>query len=129
MNPDSEDTNASIEFGAGADMLTGEFDAAVLTEALKAITIGAQKMCCSAGNGKTTPLIHLCKHERVGDEKAMAVIEWRGVEIAGDADPFRSFAGSDALRMSVAARTIEAHGGTVTHESNLLRARLPLTPN
>jgi hypothetical protein len=43
-----------------------------------------------------------------------------------DHDPFHSFAGSDALRMSLAAKIIEAHGGEAGQATNTLRVRLPL---
>ncbi len=41
-------------------------------------------------------------------------------------DPFHSFIGSDALRMSLAARIIEAHGGEAGPGTGLLRVRLPI---
>ena len=59
-----------------------------------------------------------------GAESA-AVIEWRGVARAQE-DPFRSFAGGDGLRMALAAKIIRAHGGEVSHDAGVIRARLLL---
>ena len=40
-----------------------------------------------------------------------AVIEWSGLRQL-DHDPFRSFAGSDEIKLALAAKIIEAHGGS-----------------
>jgi hypothetical protein len=53
------------------------------------------------------------------------VIEWRDIGRA-DHDPFHSFAGSHELKMSMAAKIIKAHGGSVKCEENRLVATLPL---
>jgi hypothetical protein len=53
------------------------------------------------------------------------VIEWRVFD-SSDHDPFHSFAGSDAIRMSLAAKAIEAHGGSANRQNGSLRVRLPL---
>ena len=55
-----------------------------------------------------------------------ATIEWSGLT-AIDHDPFRSFVGSDEIRMSLAAKIIEAHGGSVQHDQNRFLATLPLS--
>ncbi len=99
--------------------LQGEFDMAALTEALQAITRGALNM---RRNGM--PLkVQLRLDENDGEPHAL--IEWREVQ-TGEQDVFRSFAGSEALRMSLAARVIEAHQGTVTQQANALFVRLPI---
>ncbi len=99
--------------------LTGEFDPALLTEALKAISFGAMKMQSSDDNG--TIRVSL-KKERDQD---LAIVEWHGLNNL-DHDPFRSFAGSDEIRMSLAAKLIEAHGGSTQHGGGTLSVRLPL---
>jgi hypothetical protein len=55
------------------------------------------------------------------------VIEWQVFD-ASDHDPFHSFAGSDEIRMSLAAKAIEAHGGSAERENGSLRVRLPIGP-
>ncbi len=58
--------------------------------------------------------------------KTRAVIEWHELNSL-DHDPFRSFAGSDEIRMSFAAKVIEAHGGSAEQRKETLSVRLPLT--
>jgi hypothetical protein len=55
------------------------------------------------------------------------VIEW-SVYDSSDHDPFHSFAGSNEIRLSLAARIIEAHGGSATSHDGVLSVRLPLAP-
>jgi hypothetical protein len=103
--------------------LVGEFDALSLVDALKAVSVGAMKML--GAKPSATPLeIYLKDEELEGARKG--VIEWRGLN-SPDHDPFHSFAGSDEIRLSLAARVIEAHGGSAERENGSLRVRLPLT--
>jgi signal transduction histidine kinase len=98
----------------------GDFDVAAMTEALKTITSFATGMRPA---GKTEALrIHL-QPDEMGTG---VVIEWRGVQPGNEDDPFHSFAGSEGIRMSLAAKIIEAHGGQTEHAANVLRIRLPL---
>jgi len=107
-----------------ATALFGEFDPAVLVDALKSISLGAMKMMTK--KGPEEPLrIHL-KGEAVAAGKD-CVIEWR-VSDSSDHDPFHSFAGSDEIRMALAAKAIEAHGGSAERRNGSLRVRLPLGP-
>ena len=99
--------------------LIGEFDATALTDAFKAISIGAAKTCPRGA------AVNVSLRAEVLAGKPAAVIEWGPVDFAG-ADPFRSFNGSEAIRMSLAAKIVEAHGGSAEHRGQLLRVRLPL---
>jgi hypothetical protein len=54
------------------------------------------------------------------------VIEWRLFD-SSDHDPFHSFAGSNEIRLALAARVIEAHGGSAERRDGALRVHLPLT--
>ena len=112
-----------LDFQSAAETIKGEFDAPLMVEALKAITAGARGMG-RAENEIWELSIHARRDEAAGAPAAL--IEWRGVKSNGDEDPFRSFAGSNALRMSLAAKIIEAHGGETGHAANMLRVRLPL---
>jgi signal transduction histidine kinase len=109
-----------LRIEAESNDLAGDFDVAAMTEALKTITSCANGMRPA---GETEAVrIHLQP-----DEKGQRVnIEWRGVQHANEDDPFHSFAGSEGLRMALAAKIIEAHGGQTEHEANVLRIRLPL---
>ena len=102
--------------------LVGEFDSAVLAEALKSISVSAMKMITSKEREESLQ-IHL-RGEAV-ETRRVGVIEWRVFD-PSDHDPFHSFAGSDAIRMSLAAKVIEAHGGSAKRESRSLCVRLPL---
>src|SRR5947209_8434643 len=102
----------------------GDFDPSLLAEALKSITRGGRGEVREGEEGAAVEL----RRDGSGDGPA-AVIEWRGVAGAGvgaQEDPFRSFAGGDGLRMALAAKIIRAHGGEVSHEGGVIRARLPL---
>lgn len=99
--------------------LVGEFDAALLADALKAISVGALKT--GSKNGTQALPVDIREDEENGE----AVIEWSGLNHI-DHDPFASFAGSDEVRMSLAAKIVQAHGGSAQHENNKLSVRLPL---
>ncbi len=95
----------------------GEFDQANLTEALKHIDASLR-----APNQSAPPRVRLRR------DGADGVIEWRDVPPQGgpDGDPFNTFAGSQGLRLALAARVIRAHGGQLEHDARTLRLRLPL---
>jgi hypothetical protein len=57
--------------------------------------------------------------------QATAVVEWQGLNLL-DHDPFRSFAGSEEIKMSLAAKIVEAHGGSAGLSDLGLRVTLPL---
>jgi signal transduction histidine kinase len=103
--------------------LPGEFDSAVLAEALKSISLGALKMIT---NGTREESLHILVKHEVAEARADGIIEWCVLD-SSDHDPFHSFAGSDELRMSLAAKAIEAHGGSAERQNGRLRVRLPLT--
>jgi hypothetical protein len=93
---------------------------AALTEAFKTITSNALTMRPAGDNSALS--IRL----RPDEDGRGAIIEWHGVKINNGDDPFHSFAGSEGLRMTLAAKIIEAHGGETNYDANTLRARLPL---
>jgi len=99
--------------------LAGEFDVATITEALKTITSSALGL--RAPDNSEGIHIHL-----LPGEGQQALIELRGLKINSGHDPFHSLAGSEGIRMSLAAKIIEAHGGEVGHDVNALWVRLPL---
>jgi light-regulated signal transduction histidine kinase (bacteriophytochrome) len=111
------DLNWSLVIDSDSAPLIGEFDSAVLTDALQAISLGALRS--RRKNDFGTVKVSLRR------EDPTAVIQWEPVSFE-DGDPFRSFNGSDAIKMSLAAKGVEAHGGSAEHQENLLRVRLPL---
>ena len=116
---------ASVEQDAGA--YEGEFDPTLLSEALKNITTGGRASAQTGEEGGA--VVRLAREESgaSGASGASAVVEWRGVPAAEtDGDPFRSFTGGSGLRLALAARIIREHGGEVSNEGGVVRARLPL---
>jgi signal transduction histidine kinase len=111
--PDSFDQTAN-------ENCEGEYDAILLGEALKEITNYASRL--DSTNTETDAPLRVC----LTREDEQAVIEWTNLKINAADDPFHSLAGSDALRMALAARIIEAHGGTTEADANALRVRLPI---
>jgi light-regulated signal transduction histidine kinase (bacteriophytochrome) len=101
--------------------LTGEFDPTILADALKSISVGAMKM---RGDDQNLTLRVSLRREK--SDKDTAVIEWHELNNL-DHDPFRSFAGGDEIRMSFAAKVVEAHGGSAEQRKETLSVRLPLT--
>ena len=100
--------------------LIGEFDPAALTEALKSISVGALKL------SKRDEEKSIVRVSLKAETPNSVSIEWHDVNGA-DHDPFQSFAGSVEIRMSVAAKIVEAHGGAATRHGSSLRVTLPLT--
>jgi len=116
----SLESGEEIKIEAEANELTGDFDTAAITEALKTITTSALGLRPAGDSAGLTITL------RSDEDGRRAIVEWRGVKTNNGDDPFHSFAGSEGLRMSLAAKIIEAHGGETGYDANTLRARLPL---
>jgi signal transduction histidine kinase len=115
----------SVVFDAVPASLTGTFDPLCLSDALKWVSLGAMKLL---SNRPRDVALEITLRSDAVDGKTDGVIEWRGLQSL-EHDPFHSFAGSDEIRLSLAAKVIEAHGGAANHEQNFFRVRLPLTSN
>ncbi len=103
-----------------ADPLVGTLDPTKLTDALSWISTVALKYRKNDDHNGT---ITVSVKRKNGDG---AMIEWSGLEQI-DHDPFHSFAGSDEIRMSLAAKIVEAHGGSAQYEDRRFRVTLPLS--
>lgn len=114
----SNGTGASLSGNDTTEALEGEFDAGALMEAFKALHTGALALSQRATAEKEPLAVYIKRDE------SQALIEWRGLKSAND--PLHSYAGSDALRMSLAAKIIQAHGGEARYEGNTLSVRLPI---
>jgi len=110
-----------IELTSDGTPMVGDFDAAALTSALKSISTGALKMM----NNRAREGVLNINLYRSAEDGHECLIEWAVLDHP-DWDVFHSFAGSDSIRMSLAARTIEAHGGAAECQDGALRVRLPL---
>ncbi len=102
--------------------LTGAFDPVALAEAFKSITVAAVKLHHKKKDDDT---LTVRLRREVIERRTAAVIEWQPLNSL-DHDPFRSFAGSDEIRMSLAAKIVEAHGGSAEHRNGILCVSLPL---
>jgi signal transduction histidine kinase len=119
--PGAGDSADALVIDSDSTPLVGEFDPTALTDALKAIARGALR---TQNRDNSSPIRVRLRQERAL-EKTTAIIEWQPVNFSND-DPFRSFNGSEAIRMSLAARIMEAHGGSAEYQRDVVRIRLPL---
>ena len=111
--------DSQIVWNAGSDAVQGTFDHFKLTDALKWVCAGALKHRQNE-NGAS----QITVSTRVIDS-GQAVIEWSGLRQL-DRDPFRSFAGSDEVKLALAAKIIEAHGGSAKFIDRKFVVELPL---
>jgi light-regulated signal transduction histidine kinase (bacteriophytochrome) len=103
------------------DPLFGEVDPTRLTDAFNWISTVAVKY----GQHGDTPGAVKVSVKRDETQTNQARIEWTGLAPI-DHDPFKSFVGSDEIRMSLAAKIIEAHGGSAQYQDNGIMVTLPL---
>ena len=97
----------------------GEFDDILLGEALTAITSEVRHSL----SPKDAAVVSVHLH-REGDE---AVCEWRGGKLSLRHQPINNANGCGTIHTALAAKIIEAHGGRVLCDENLIQAWLPLT--
>jgi light-regulated signal transduction histidine kinase (bacteriophytochrome) len=111
--------DSQIVWTEGPDIGQGNFDHFKLTDALKWICAGAVKHRQNENEaGQITVSTRVT-------ESGQAVIEWSGLRQL-DRDPFRSFAGSDEVKLALAAKIIEAHGGSAKFIDRKFVVELPL---
>ena len=117
------ETSCKVFFESESETLMGEFDAARLKEALTSICVVATKL---RRNKDGPGAITVSVKPGTIQGKPGAIIEWSGLRDL-DHDPFKSFAGSDEIKMSLAAKIVEAHDGLAQYESDSLVVILPLS--
>lgn len=103
-----------------SEAIQGNLDLFKLTDAFKWLCAGAMK---HKPNQDDASEIFVTTKSSDGAE---AVIEWSGLR-ALDHDPFRSFAGSDEIKLALAAKIIEAHGGSAKFMDGKFVVVLPLS--
>ncbi|HEY9403098.1 MAG TPA: hypothetical protein VIQ24_10420 [Pyrinomonadaceae bacterium] len=110
--------------GEDGDAYRGDFDAPVLSDALRSIHASARQIAPK----DASPSVSLRRAENGAATGAVpfALIEWLGLKAADDNDIFNSFNGGAGLRLALAAKVINAHGGAVEQVADALRVRLPL---
>ncbi len=113
------ENGSRIVVDASSEPIQGNLDLFKLTDAFKWLCAGAMK--------------HKPNHEEAGEifvttksSDGAAVIEWSGLREL-DHDPFRSFAGSDEIKLALAAKIVEAHGGSAKFFDKKFVVVLPLS--
>lgn len=110
---------SSIAWKNSSDSIQGNLDLFKLTDAFKWLCNGALKLRPNGDEaGEVTVSIG------AGDDRA--VIEWSGLRQL-DRDPFRSFAGSDEVKLALAAKILEAHGGSAQFIDRKFVVVIPLS--
>jgi len=123
----ARDAAGGARFEAQGGPYVGDFDPDLLAEALQNITAGgrSEARAGEGAAGEGAAEVRLRVEQTAGVR--VGIVEWRGVFAPGVVeDPFRGLAGGAGLRLALAARVIRAHGGEVSHENGVARARLPL---
>jgi len=114
---------ATITTDIESQPMLGDFDAAALTEAIKAITDDAR----STISAKETSGLSLSTRRETNDQVSEVLIEWRGAKFSARNNPFHSPTGCGTVHTALATRIIEAHGGRLTCDADAIRAWLPLS--
>jgi len=112
----------SFSFDSEPANLSGEYDPILLADAFKSISLGALKMAQVRSNQQSLKI----RCRKGTGTTPTAIIEWPDVNHSTH-DPFRSFAGSHEIKMSLAARIVEAHGGSAECTGSSLVVTLPLS--
>ena len=109
-----------IVVDSNSESIQGNLDLFKLTDAFKWLCAGAMKH--KPNQDEASEIFVTTK----SSDGANAVIEWSGLR-ALDHDPFRSFAGSDEIKLALAAKIIEAHGGSAKFTDSKFVVVLPLS--
>jgi signal transduction histidine kinase len=114
-----QEIGGTVAVEASSDAIQGKFDHFKLGDAFRWLCAGANKHKQNEeGAGVITVT---AKPANTGQ----VLIEWSGLRQL-DHDPFRSFAGSEEIKLALAARIIEAHGGTAKFIDRKFAVELPL---
>ena len=114
------EAGSRIVLDSSSESVQGVLDLIKLTDAFKWLCAGAMKHKQAQDEGGE---IFVTTKSSDG---ARVVIEWSGLREL-DHDPFRSFAGSDEFKLALAAKIIEAHGGSTQFIDRKFVVELPLS--
>jgi signal transduction histidine kinase len=112
-----QETGGEVVLEPSSEAIQGNFDHFKLGDAFKYLCAGAIKH-----KDAESEITVSAKPANAGQ----FLIEWSGLRQL-DHDPFRSFAGSEEIKLALAARIIEAHGGTVKLIDRKFAVELPLS--
>ena len=113
---------SQIVVDPSSDSVQGDFDPLKLTDAFKWISTAAIKNRRNDDEAEAKPV-----SIRVAaiDDNA-ATVEWLGLKKL-DHDPFHAFKGSEEIRLALAAKIIEAHGGSAKLADDRFVVQLPIS--
>jgi signal transduction histidine kinase len=111
---------AQIVMDPSSDPVQADLDPLKLTDAFKWISTAAIK------NGRKGEEAGPVTVRVSATDDREATVEWSGLQKI-DHDPFRSFVGSDEIRLALAAKIIEAHGGSAKLADDRFVVQLPLS--
>ena len=114
------ESGVKIVMETGSDSIQGNFDHFKLADAFKWLCAGAIKH--RQNDDSVGEITVTAKPENSGKVR----VEWSGLRQL-DHDPFRSFAGSDEIKLALAAKIIEAHGGSAKFIDRKFAVVLPLS--
>src|SRR4029079_2640827 len=114
-----QESDSRVVCESNADSIQGDFDHSKLTDAFKSLFAGAVKFKQN-DDGAAAVQVSLKASEN------NAVIEWSGLPPLNH-DPFPTVSGSDEIRLSLAKKIIEAHGGSTNLADQKLVVVLPLS--
>lgn len=126
-----DDSNSHLIWRGNSDGIQGNFDHFKLTDAFRWLCMAALKHrqtepSASEGSGAADATGEITLTANLSDDSERVVIEWSGLRQL-EKDPFRSFAGSDEIKLALAAKIIEAHGGSATFVDKKFVVELPLS--
>lgn len=111
-----------IVVDSSSDSVQGSFDPLKLTDAFKWISAAAIKNRLPGEDGLGAEPVSV---KVAAVDSTDAIIEWSGLRKI-DHDPFHSFMGSEEIRLALAAKIIEAHGGSAKLAEDRFVVQLPL---
>ncbi len=106
-----------------AGVLFGEFDPAALTEALKAVT----DEVLSSVSTKDASVLSLNVSATPGAKTPEALIEWRANRLFARNQMYRGTDSCETMRTNLARKIVEAHGGRIECDADVIRVWLPLS--
>jgi light-regulated signal transduction histidine kinase (bacteriophytochrome) len=115
-------SGAAVSCAIETDPMPGEFDPSKLADAFRWISIGALKYRQNSDHPEGLKISAELKGQ---EAKEAAEITWSGLA-ALEHDPFVSFAGSEEIRLSLAAKIIESHAGSARYDNGSFVVTLPL---
>ena len=118
---DLNERSCPVVCESDSDSLQGNLDPSKLTDALNWISAVALKY--RRNDSSEAIKVSVKRNNTAAD---LATVEWSGLAPI-DHDPFRSFAGSDEIRMSLASKIIEAHGGSAQYRDGSFLVTVPLS--